>query len=83
MIYDMTGNVSEWCNDWYGVEYYVNGHGNNPQGAEMGTQKVMRGGSYRYWDWERDEACKIYSRSFSLPERCIYYCGFRIVRDSR
>jgi formylglycine-generating enzyme required for sulfatase activity len=47
-IYDMTGNVWEWCNDWYG-EYPLNQHSTkNPQGSDSGTRRVMRGGCWRY-----------------------------------
>jgi formylglycine-generating enzyme required for sulfatase activity len=43
-LYDMTGNVSEWCSDWYG-RYYL-GTEPNPQGADKGEWKVIRGGSF-------------------------------------
>jgi formylglycine-generating enzyme required for sulfatase activity len=47
-LYDMYGNVWEWCNDWYDPNYYAQLQNNNPVGPASGTVKVLRGGS---WDW--------------------------------
>ena len=46
-LFDMTGNVAEWVNDWYQSDYYSISPGSNPQGPDTGTTKVQRGGS---WD---------------------------------
>ena len=71
-LYDMTGNVSEWCSDWYG-RYYL-GTEPNPQGAKEGEWKVVRGGSF--------DNCKdnsyISRREFSEPYLSTNYCGFRL-----
>ena len=45
-LYDMTGNVWEWCQDWFDSNYYANSPQNNPQGPSSGDYRVLRGGSW-------------------------------------
>ena len=45
-IYDMSGNVAEWCSDYYDDEYYSNSELENPKGPIGKTSRVIRGGSY-------------------------------------
>lgn len=47
-LYDMTGNVWEWCNDWYDVNYYLHSAEMNPTGPTTGKLRIMRGGSWYF-----------------------------------
>ncbi len=71
-LYDMTGNVSEWCSDWYG-RYYL-GTEPNPQGAKEGEWKVVRGGSF---DNCRENSY-LSRREYYVPYEAMNYCGLRL-----
>ena len=45
-IYDMSGNVSEWCRDWFDEDFYRKSPIENPKGPDIGTSRVLRGGSW-------------------------------------
>ncbi len=72
-IYDMSGNVSEWCYDWYGA--YTDQDQANPIGAETGTEKVLRGGNCS----DATLNCRITTRTSTAPETAKAKTGFRIV----
>ena len=78
-IYDMTGNVSEWCNDWYDSSYYKNSPKNNPQGASSGSPRVHRGGSW----YHGARLCRVANRYGNRPDRSDCYLGFRLLRSSK
>lgn len=73
---DMTGNVMEWCWDWY--DTYPVGAQTNPRGASSGSFRVYRGGG---WDREAKD-CRIASRSYNFQWFFEYNVGLRIVRSS-
>lgn len=77
-IYDMTGNVAEWCHDWYDENYYVNSPGENPEGLESGENKVIRGGSWM----DSDKECAVYNRQSAKNGYRSSRIGFRCVMDT-
>jgi formylglycine-generating enzyme required for sulfatase activity len=74
-IYDLSGNVYEWCWDWHGD--YSSSSQNNPKGPASGSYRVLRGGHWYYFAFYlRTSYRHLYSPSFSMVS-----IGFRIVRS--
>lgn len=74
-LYDMSGNVWEWCWDWHN-DYSYNAQ-IDPKGPASGEEKVMRGSS---WIGDK-ERCRIASRAYELPTTAFGYIGFRLARS--
>ncbi len=80
-LFDMHGNVAEWCHDFYNESYYRTSQANNPRGPANGDRCVLRGGSWR----SGEEGCRSSARNSETPrfaDACFGSdaCGFRCVR---
>jgi len=75
-LYDMAGNVWQWCWDWYGT--YDTGTPTDPRGVSSGTYRVLRGGGW----FNSAIYCRVAVRGDSLPSSTDYFIGFRVARSS-
>ena len=74
-LYDMLGNVSEWCWDRYRSDYYSNSPVNNPKGPSSGWLRVVRDGHWQMYPWGLPTA----RRDYREPDEAHHWVGFRIV----
>ena len=76
-LFDISGNVSEWCSDWYDSYYYERKMKDNPQGAPDGVERSLRGGSWNF----KPVYLRSANRMAIFPNNWSYYIGFRLVME--
>jgi formylglycine-generating enzyme required for sulfatase activity len=74
-LYDMSGNVAEWVEDWYAKDYYSRSPQQNPQNTDSAKEKVYRGGTYI----DRTNDKRTTNRIAAKPDWVCYDLGFRVV----
>ena len=76
-LHDMSGNVWEWVNDWYGGTYYSVSPSTNPLGPVPGTTRVLRGGAW----FNNTKYLRSSDRGYTSPGNTFDYNGFRVARN--
>ena len=79
---DITGNVWEWCSDWFDPDYYTASPNENPRGPQTGQERVIRGGSWMC----SENYCvgyRVAARNKTAPDSGLNNLGFRCARDAK
>ena len=74
-LYDMSGNVAEWCSDW--MESYTDAALDNPRGPARGDSRILRGGHY----YGTSPTCTVFDRSWYVPSGRSEFYGLRVVME--
>jgi formylglycine-generating enzyme required for sulfatase activity len=76
-LFDMHGNVCQWCHDWYAPDYYAESPRKDPTGPAIGECRVLRGGSWLVAPW----GCRSAARGYGRHDNRDSDCGFRVVMN--